>query len=132
MSKTIIVSNHHSFNRSDWFSNSIDPVRSGYYEILFKNSSIIGTAKWKFGKWNMYSTMPFKWRGITERQYHRLSTVDQMSIDYESIPPVPCFSCDKEHYENDDDLLLMSGEYICPDCGMGWIMLEDREDIPEE
>ena len=132
MNKMIITSNYKSLKRSNWFSNSIDPVRNGYYEILFEKSSTIEIAKWKFAKWDMYSSMPFKWRGITESQYYLLSSADQMSIDYENMPLVPCYSCDKEHYEHDGDLLFMSGGYVCPDCGMGWIMLEDREDIPEE
>ena len=132
MKKIIIISNHQSLKRSDWLSNSIDPVRNGYYEILFEKSSIVEIAKWKFGKWDIYSSIPFKWRGITERQYHRLSILEKMSIDHESIPPVPCFICDKEHYESDDDLLFGGGQYFCPDCGEGWVMLEDREEMPEE
>ena len=37
---------------------------------------------------------------------------------------VPCFSCGETYTEA--DLVEMSGQYICPSCGEGWVMPEDR------
>jgi hypothetical protein len=39
---------------------------------------------------------------------------------------VDCFSCGEMHLES--DLIEMSGQYVCPDCGEGWVMKDQRED----
>lgn len=39
---------------------------------------------------------------------------------------VPCFSCGAMHKES--ELPEMSGQYHCPDCNEGWIMMDMRED----
>jgi predicted RNA-binding Zn-ribbon protein involved in translation (DUF1610 family) len=39
---------------------------------------------------------------------------------------VNCFSCSAMHFES--DLIEMSGQYVCPSCGEGWVMKEFRED----
>jgi predicted RNA-binding Zn-ribbon protein involved in translation (DUF1610 family) len=37
---------------------------------------------------------------------------------------VPCFSCGAMNKES--ELPELSGQYHCPDCGEGWVMMEDR------
>jgi len=39
---------------------------------------------------------------------------------------VPCYSCGAMHKES--ELPEMSGQYHCPDCHEGWVMMESRED----
>ena len=48
----------------------------------------------------------------------------------DSEEAVPCFSCDEPVKES--DLLEMSGQYICPHCHEGWVMLDDRVDEEED
>jgi hypothetical protein len=43
---------------------------------------------------------------------------------------VPCFSCGAMHKES--ELPEMSGQYHCPDCNEGWIMMDQRDDEDEE
>ena len=43
---------------------------------------------------------------------------------------VPCFSCGTMHKES--ELPEMSGQYHCPDCGDGWVMMESRDDEDDE
>ena len=40
--------------------------------------------------------------------------------------PVECYSCGEEHLES--ELPEMSGQYICPSCGEGWVLKELREE----
>ena len=42
---------------------------------------------------------------------------------------VPCFSCGAMHKES--ELPEMSGQYHCPDCNEGWVMMEDRDEDDE-
>ena len=42
---------------------------------------------------------------------------------------VPCFSCGAMHKES--ELPELSGQYHCPDCHEGWVMMESREDDEE-
>ena len=39
---------------------------------------------------------------------------------------VPCFSCGAKHKES--ELPEMSGQLVCPSCGEGWVMMDQRED----
>lgn len=41
---------------------------------------------------------------------------------------VPCFSCGAMHKES--ELPEMSGQYHCPDCHEGWVMMESRDEEP--
>jgi len=41
---------------------------------------------------------------------------------------VPCFSCGAMHKES--DLPELSGQYHCPDCHEGWVMMDSREEEP--
>lgn len=43
--------------------------------------------------------------------------------------PVPCFSCGEEHLES--ELPELSGQYVCPSCGEGWVMNDFRENNDE-
>lgn len=43
---------------------------------------------------------------------------------------VPCFSCGELHDEN--KLPEMSGQYYCPSCHEGWVMMEGREESDDE
>ena len=44
---------------------------------------------------------------------------------------VPCYSCEAEYKES--ELITMEGQYICPSCGEGWVMPDDRyEELDEE
>jgi len=43
---------------------------------------------------------------------------------------VPCFSCGEEHKES--ELIEMSGQYTCPSCGDGWVMMDSREEETDE
>jgi predicted RNA-binding Zn-ribbon protein involved in translation (DUF1610 family) len=38
--------------------------------------------------------------------------------------PVSCYSCNALHLES--ELLEMDGQYVCPSCGEGWVMKDDR------
>ena len=42
---------------------------------------------------------------------------------------VPCFSCTTMHKES--ELIEMSGQLICPSCGEGWVMLDQRDSYVE-
>jgi Zn finger protein HypA/HybF involved in hydrogenase expression len=44
----------------------------------------------------------------------------------DSEEEVPCFSCGAMHKES--ELPEMSGQYHCPDCHEGWVMMESREE----
>jgi ribosomal protein S27AE len=50
---------------------------------------------------------------------------DSLMTDIEE-EPVPCFSCGEPHMES--ELPEMSGQYICPSCGEGWVMSDARDD----
>jgi hypothetical protein len=132
MVKARIISNSQTLERTDWFSSFIDPFRNGNYEILQNDNPTINTAKWENGSWSPKVLKPFRWRGITPRQHNLLIVEKYQLIKIEDNQPVPCFSCGKKHYENENDLLCWSGQYVCPDCGEGWIMFEDRWEIEEE
>ena len=41
---------------------------------------------------------------------------------------VPCFSCGAMHKES--ELPELSGQYHCPDCNEGWVMMDQREEEP--
>ena len=41
---------------------------------------------------------------------------------------VPCFSCGAMHKES--DLPELNGQYHCPDCHEGWVMMDSREEEP--
>ena len=43
---------------------------------------------------------------------------------------VPCFSCGAMHKES--ELPELSGQYHCPDCHEGWVMMDMREDEDDE
>ena len=43
---------------------------------------------------------------------------------------VPCFSCGAMHKES--ELPELSGQYHCPDCHEGWVMMDQREEDEEE
>lgn len=42
--------------------------------------------------------------------------------------PVPCYSCGAMHKES--ELPELSGQYHCPDCHQGWVMMEGRDEEP--
>jgi glutaredoxin-related protein len=48
----------------------------------------------------------------------------------DSEEAVPCFSCGAMHKES--ELPELSGQYHCPDCHEGWVMMDMREDDDEE
>ena len=43
---------------------------------------------------------------------------------------VDCYSCETPHKES--ELLEMSGQYICPTCGEGWIMADQRDEDEDD
>jgi len=43
---------------------------------------------------------------------------------------VPCFSCGEIHKES--ELPELSGQYHCPSCGEGWVMMDMREEDGED
>jgi predicted RNA-binding Zn-ribbon protein involved in translation (DUF1610 family) len=43
---------------------------------------------------------------------------------------VPCFSCETPYKES--ELEFLGGQYICPNCGEGWVMMEDREETKDD
>jgi hypothetical protein len=53
---------------------------------------------------------------------------ERMARWKEEEEQVDCFSCGVPHKES--DLPEMSGQYICPTCGEGWIMAFQREEEP--
>jgi Zn finger protein HypA/HybF involved in hydrogenase expression len=57
-----------------------------------------------------------------EASKKRMAELDVMFSDDEE--PIPCFSCNTPYKES--ELEYLGGQYICPNCGEGWVMLEDR------
>lgn len=47
-------------------------------------------------------------------------------MESEEQESVPCYSCDTPYKES--ELEFLGGQYICPNCGEGWVMPEDREE----
>jgi len=66
--------------------------------------------------------------GIQEEKERaeRQARWDQEAKDAEE--EVPCYSCGAMHKES--DLPELSGQYHCPDCHQGWVMMEFREEEP--
>jgi predicted RNA-binding Zn-ribbon protein involved in translation (DUF1610 family) len=64
--------------------------------------------------------------GIQEKQERdeRMARWAQEEKDAEE--EVPCFSCGAMHKES--DLPELSGQYHCPDCHEGWVMMDQREE----
>ena len=54
---------------------------------------------------------------------------EKLLEDEEEDNTVPCYSCNALHDEN--DLPEMSGQYYCPSCHEGWVMMESREEDEE-
>jgi predicted RNA-binding Zn-ribbon protein involved in translation (DUF1610 family) len=49
--------------------------------------------------------------------------------EQEAEEEVPCFSCEAMHKES--ELPELSGQYHCPSCGEGWVMMDMREEDEE-
>jgi Zn finger protein HypA/HybF involved in hydrogenase expression len=57
-----------------------------------------------------------------EEKKNRMAEIEAMLAEEEES--IPCFSCDTPYKES--ELEYLGGQYICPNCGEGWVMLEDR------
>ena len=116
-----------------WLEGQTSPVNDGFYEIQQPNTKTITLVRWADGKWHALIPSIFYWRGLTERQFIKLGGYFSQIYDEEPEPtPVPCYSCGEKHFENDKDLLFLSGQYICPDCGEGWVMADQRTEDEDE
>jgi predicted RNA-binding Zn-ribbon protein involved in translation (DUF1610 family) len=67
--------------------------------------------------------------GLKEKQERdeRMARWAQEEKDAEE--EVPCFSCEAMHKES--ELPELSGQYHCPSCGEGWVMMDMREEDEE-
>ena len=66
--------------------------------------------------------------GLKEKQERDERMARWAKEEEEADEAVPCYSCDEPHRES--DLVEMSGQYICPSCGEGWVMMDSREAEP--
>ena len=122
-----------TWQRTEWYDRPLVPVHDGLYEVQISSTHPITIQTWENGRWQ--SKMPpfFHWRGLTKRQYQSLPIELFFPTNIEEEDkPVPCYSCGKPHFENDKDLHFWSGQYVCPDCGQGWIMADARDEIEED
>lgn len=122
-----------TWQRSEWYENTTDPVHEGLYEVKVSSKHPITIQAWENQKWQEKMPSVFSWRGLTKRQYESLPfELFFPPVIEEEEKPVPCYSCGEPHFENDKDLNFWSGQYICPDCGEGWVMAEDRDNLEED
>jgi formylmethanofuran dehydrogenase subunit E len=64
--------------------------------------------------------------GIKEKEElaKRMAELDALlEADEEEVP---CYSCGELHKES--ELPELNGQYHCPDCHEGWVMLDSREE----
>lgn len=63
---------------------------------------------------------------VDEEELER--ALEELKAEFDQIQEeaVPCYSCGQPHLES--ELVEMSGQYICPSCGEGWILKEFREE----
>jgi predicted Zn-ribbon and HTH transcriptional regulator len=61
--------------------------------------------------------------GLKEKQEREARWAKE---EEEADEAVPCYSCNEPHRES--DLVEMSSQYICPSCGEGWVMMDQREE----
>jgi len=58
-----------------------------------------------------------------ERAEWRKKWEEEAELDDEEVP---CFSCETPYKES--ELEFLGGQYICPNCGEGWVMKDDRNE----
>ena len=68
--------------------------------------------------------------GIKDKQESDERTARWAKEAKDSEEAVPCFSCGAMHKES--ELPELSGQYHCPDCHEGWVMMDMRDDDGEE
>jgi hypothetical protein len=132
-----------------WFPKKINPVREGNYMVKTAGkNSYTYQAKWTGEKWtNSWSDDEVKikeWQGLAidpdleeaptppemspEELILALEELDkaleELSLEIEKVP---CLSCGEEYSEH--MLFEMDGQYVCPSCGEGWVMLDNREEL---
>jgi hypothetical protein len=66
--------------------------------------------------------------GIKEEQEKQERDARWAKQRAEEEEEVPCFSCGAMHKES--ELPELSGQYHCPDCHEGWVMMDQREEEP--
>lgn len=76
------------------------------------------------------SDTEFTEEGVQEKKESDERMARWAQEEKDSEEDVPCFSCNEPAKES--ELLEMSGQYICPHCHEGWVMLEDRIDEEED
>ena len=103
-----------TWQKTQWFPGNLKPVHSGNYEIQIGHGSGTTKAIWSNGKWSVPNQSVSAWRGLTEKQYDALAFQQAA----EKAAPSSCESCDKEFTEF--QLVEMSGELVCPNCGEPW------------
>jgi len=134
---------------TEWFPKKIKPVRVGNYMVKTAGkNSWEQQCKWTGDKWVNSWTEPADyndpnrevkiraWQGLaidpdaeqTEARVQDLeSALEELKAEFDSLikyGSVACFSCGAEYVEH--ELVEMSGQYHCPSCGQGWVMMEDR------
>ena len=66
--------------------------------------------------------------GIKEEQEKAERAARWAQEEKDAEEEVPCFSCGAMHKES--ELPELSGQYHCPDCHEGWVMMDMREEDP--
>ena len=66
--------------------------------------------------------------GLKEEKEKQERAAKWAQEEKDSEEEVPCFSCGAMHKES--ELPELSGQYHCPDCHEGWIMMDQREEEP--
>jgi Zn finger protein HypA/HybF involved in hydrogenase expression len=66
--------------------------------------------------------------GIKEEKEKEERMAKWAQEEKDSEEEVPCFSCGAMHKES--ELPELSGQYHCPDCHEGWVMMDMREEDP--
>ena len=64
--------------------------------------------------------------GVKEEQEKAEREARWAKEAYDAEEAVPCFSCGAMHKES--ELPELSGQYHCPDCHEGWVMMDMREE----
>ena len=112
------------WERTEWYPAKFEPIRLGMYEVKTKSWPYPHKIEWDGDGWNTGDNEVTEWRGITEEQYMS-SAFDVLTELLHDMQKVPCYSCAARYSEN--ELITMEGQYICPSCGEGWVMPDDRE-----
>ncbi|CAB4133231.1 hypothetical protein UFOVP257_88 [uncultured Caudovirales phage] len=76
----------------------------------------------RLGEEEKYDTRP------DDVRLAELQALFEQELEFEE-EQVECFSCGALHLES--ELPEMSGQYICPSCGEGWVMKDQREESDE-